>query len=137
MMDIKVEFRSIPIAHYLYIRSECGLGTKTVEAALLGQGNSLCSVVAVDQKKKKTIGMGRIIGDLGCYCQITDICVLPRYQGSGIENIIMQHLMDYIKLHVPETCYISYIADGKAYQIGEEFGFKSTQPDGIGMFLIR
>ena len=81
--------------------------------------------------------MGRIIGDSGCFCQVVDICVLNEYQGRGIGKMIMQEIKDFIDNELPETCYISLIADGDASYLYEKFGFKDTLPASKGMFLKR
>lgn len=49
------------------------------------------------------IGMGRIIGDGGCFFQIVDICVLPEHQGHGLGRRIMQALNDELERRAPAT----------------------------------
>lgn len=131
-------FEDIPLESYLRLREESGLGAKTEEAAKAGLKNSLCSVLVVDPEYGNAhIGMGRVIGDGGCHCQVTDICVLPEYQGKGLGKAIMEKLMEFIENKLPASCYISLIADGDASFLYEKFGFKDTMPESKGMYYKR
>jgi len=125
----------IPVEIYRSLRATCGLSAKTQLASEIGLRNAIHSVMI--KSGGAIIGMGRIIGDGGCFCQITDICVLPEYQGQGIGKMIMQNLADYIQNNLPESCYISLIADGDASYLYEQFGFKDTLPASKGMYLQR
>ncbi len=125
----------IPSDIYRFLRTTCGLSAKTQTASEIGLRNSIYSVMI--KNGEAIIGMGRIIGDGGCFCQITDICVLPAYQGQGIGKMIMKNLTDYIQHHLPESCYISLIADGNASYLYEQFGFKDTLPASKGMYFQR
>ena len=130
---MKVVEGTIPVDVYRKLRTESGLSGKTREAAEKGLKNSIYSVKIENQGE--CIGMGRIIGDGGCFCQIVDICVLPEFQGKGVGKMIMTHLTRFIKEELPESCYISLIADGGAFHLYEKFGFKDTLPGSKGMFL--
>lgn len=81
------------------------------------------------------IGMGRVVGDGGCFCQVVDICVLPEFQGKGIGKVIMERICNFIANELPKSCYVSLIADGNASLLYEKFGFKDTMPESKGMFL--
>ena len=48
-----------------------------------------------------TIGMGRIIGDGGCFFRVVDIAVLPEHQGKGLGKRIMKALTDHLSEQVP------------------------------------
>lgn len=122
----------IPADTYRYLRQACGLSAKTPEAAEKGLANSVFSVQV--RHEYTTIGMGRIIGDGGCFCQIVDICVLPGYQDRGIGKRIMACLMEFVENELPESCYVSLIADGNASFLYEQFGFRDTLPQSKGMF---
>ena len=87
------------------------------------------------QEGGEVIGMGRVIGDRGCFCQVVDICVIPERQGRGIGNLIMDKITQYIQTHLPKSCYVSLIADGDASYLYEKFGFKGTLPKSKGMFI--
>lgn len=136
-MTYTAEFKTIPLTTYLTLRKDSGLSAKTPEAAAIGLRNSVCEVLVSDPESGEPIGMGRIIGDGGCHCQVTDICVLPSYQGKGIGKMIMQKIMDFIQEELPVSCYISLIADGDASFLYEQFGFKDTMPASKGMAFLK
>ncbi len=120
------------VEEYRFLRKNCGLSEKSAEAAQTGLKNSLYSVKL--QKDGQTIGMGRMVGDGGAFCQIVDICVLPKFQGNGLGKKIMEKLMEYAKT-LPESCYISLIADGEAHRLYKKFGFEDVFPKSRGMGL--
>ena len=39
--------------------------------------------------KDERIGIGRVVGDGGCFFEITDMAVLPAHQGRGVGRLIM------------------------------------------------
>lgn len=131
----KIVEDQIPIDIYCKMRITCGLSHKTPAAAEIGLKNSLYSVMITEEDK--VIGMGRIIGDGGCFCQVVDICVIPEKQGKGIGKIIMSNIMQYVKTSLPDSCYTSLIADGDASFLYEKFGFADTLPASRGMYLIN
>jgi len=126
---------NIPVEVYRGLRDLSGLSPKSRVASELGLKNSLQAVmIKIDDE---IIGMGRLIGDGGCFCQVVDICVNPKVQGLGVGKAIMKNLMDFIEHHLPETCYVSLIADGDASYLYEKFGFRDTAPKSKGMYLVR
>lgn len=128
---------NVPISAEIYrhLRAGSGLFPKTAEAAEKGLAHSLFTVLVSDDQGN-AIGMGRVIGDGGCFCQVVDICVLPRYQGQGIGKKIMAEISRFIET-LPESCYISLLADGKADQLYSQFGFRDTLPHSRGMYLLK
>lgn len=76
---------------YISIRLAAGLSTKSVEAASIGLPNSIYSVVVY--LSNTVVGIGRVIGDGGCFFEITDMAVLPEHQGKGVGRKIMQTLV--------------------------------------------
>lgn len=136
MNKLTIIENTIPIVTYKKLRVSSGLSAKTTEAAEIGLANSLHSVM-ITNEDNEVIGMGRIIGDGGCFCQVVDICVLPEYQGQGIGKLIIENLMSYIKNKLPESCYISLIADGDADKLYAKYGFKDTMPKSKGMALKK
>lgn len=133
MTAYKIVEAQIPVGIYQNLRLSCGLSAKTDEACQIGLANSVYAVMV--ELEGETIGMGRIIGDGGCFCQVVDICVLPKYQGRGFGKIIMQNISNFINTKLPTSCYVSLIADGDASFLYEQFGFQDTLPKSKGMFL--
>ncbi len=133
MLAIHLSHDRIPTVTYQKMRITCGLSPKTAEAAETGLNNSLFSVMVLEGDR--VIGMGRVVGDGGCFCQVVDICVIPEKQGQGIGTLIMESIMDFIRTKLPPSCYTSLIADGEASFLYEKFGFKDTLPASKGMFF--
>ena len=123
----------IPVDIYQKMRVACGLSAKSHEASRIGLANSLYSLML--KEGDKVIGMGRVVGDGGCFCQVVDICVVPENQGKGLGKMIMGRISDFIRNDLPETCYTSLIADGNAAHLYEKFGFRDTMPESKGMYV--
>lgn len=135
-MEYQARYQSITPATYIQLRVQSGLSAKTEQAATMGLANSLCTVVLIEINTGTMIGMGRLIGDGGCHCQVADICVLPDYQGKGLSKLIMQKITEYIDQHIPDSCYINLIADGTAYKLYEKYHFKEVYPASRGMGYV-
>ncbi|WP_291578808.1 GNAT family N-acetyltransferase [Clostridium sp. UBA6640] len=131
--DIEIKHNAPSIEGYLNLRKVSGLGEKTVEAAEKGLKNSLYSVTIYNEGS--LIGMGRVIGDGGCFFQVVDIAVTPNFQGNGLGKIIMSEIMNYLDTSVPKGGYVSLIADDPANKLYEQFGFKYTYPQSYGMHI--
>ncbi|MFG2814853.1 GNAT family N-acetyltransferase [Streptomyces sp. NPDC048410] len=116
---------------YLRLRAESGLSAKTPEAARIGLPNSWHAVTVF--REGRPVGMGRVIGDGGCFFQIVDICVLPEHQGQGLGKRIMAELVEELERRAPQGTYASLIADGDARFLYEKFGFEPTAPASVGM----
>ena len=123
------------IATYQLLRVAAGMSAKSTEAAAKGLPNSLFAVQVLHGDE--VVGMGRIIGDGGCFFQVTDIAVLPAHQGKGLGKRIMGEIMQFIETEVPESAYVSLIADGQAQDLYAQFGFRHTAPASVGMALTR
>lgn len=117
---------------YVHLRVAAGLSPKSLQAAEKGLENSVFAVTL--RVSSKLIGMGRIIGDGGCFYQIVDIAVEPAYQGRGLGKVIMSELTAYLNDHAPEGAYVSLLADVPADQLYRQFGFDYTQPKSVGMY---
>lgn len=124
------------IETYRLLRVTCGMSPKSAEAAMLGLANTLFAVQVLSDDKPA--GMGRVIGDGGCFYQVVDIAVLPTHQGKGLGKAIMQAIVDWLDENVPPSGYVSLIADGNAHHLYAGFGFVPTAPRSIGMsYLTR
>ncbi len=123
------------VSTYQHLRTGSGLSAKTDDAAARGLPNSLFAVQVVHDDE--VVGMGRIIGDGGCFFQVTDIAVLRAHQGRGLGKLIMRAISAYIADNVPASGYVSLIADGQAQDLYAQFGFKPTAPASVGMALYR
>jgi GNAT superfamily N-acetyltransferase len=128
--------REVPsVKTYRMLRIGSGLSAKTIEAAERGLPRSLFGVQVLSGDTP--IGMGRIVGDGGCFFQVVDIAVLKEHQGKGAGKMIMEEIMRYIEANVPESGYVSLIADGEAHKLYARFGFVLTAPASVGMVFKR
>ncbi|MCK7615609.1 GNAT family N-acetyltransferase [Roseibium sediminicola] len=117
---------------FLMLRKSAGLSGYEREAADLGLKNSLFGVMLFDGGTP--VGMGRLVGDGGLAVQVTDIAVLPAYQGRGLGKTIMAALKQFIEAELPASVYVSLIADLPADRLYAQFGFRETAPASIGMW---
>ena len=124
------------IQTYQALRLGSGLSGKTDEAAVRGLPNTLFAVQILDAESQP-VGMGRVIGDGGCFFQVVDIAVLKAHQGKGLGKRIMSEIRKYIDANVPPSGYVSLIADGQAQDLYAQFGFVQTAPSSVGMAYRR
>ena len=135
MPDYTIVSAPPPVEAYCRLRSRTGLSPKTPEAARIALPNTWYGIHVVHECE--IVGMGRIIGDGGCFFQVVDIVVMPEHQGKGLGKQIMGSLMEYFEMNAPESAFISLIADGKAKELYKHFGFEPTAPASIGMGRIK
>ncbi|MEU2758983.1 MULTISPECIES: GNAT family N-acetyltransferase [unclassified Streptomyces] len=120
-----------PVETYRRLRVTSGLSAMSTAAAEAGLPNTWHGVTVLCGDEP--VGMGRIIGDGGCFLQIVDICVTPEHQGRGLGRRIMAELTGELERRAPAGAYVSLIADGDARFLYEKFGFRPTAPASIGM----
>ena len=130
-MDIDVSYEIPNAQEYNNLRIISGLSPKDEVASEVGLKNSIFIVTLRDSEK--LIGMGRIIGDKGCFYHIVDIAVAPSYQGNGLGKRIMSEIDTYLKNNIPKNSYVSLIADIPADELYKKFGFEYSAPKSIGM----
>jgi len=135
MPDIRYTVvRAAPsVEDYRSLRAAAGLSERTEEAR--GEVCSEPCFAAQVFAGGTPVGTGRVVGDGGCFYQIVDIAVLSRHQGKGLGKRIMLEIMEFIEAGVPESAYISLIADGKAQGLCKQFGIQETAPLSVGMAL--
>ncbi|WP_338075631.1 GNAT family N-acetyltransferase [Chengkuizengella sediminis] len=131
--NIYLKYTGSPdIEDYQNLRKITGLSEKSERGAKLGLKNTTHAISFYYDND--LIGMGRIIGDKGCFYQIVDIAVDPNYQGQGFGKLIMNELTTYLDEHAPDGAYVSLIADEPADKLYEKYGFKYTYPASHGMY---
>lgn len=128
-------FETPSVKTYQALRVGAGLSGKSDEAAARGLPNTLFAVLIIQESQP--VGMGRVIGDGGCFYQVVDIAVLKEHQGRGLGKRIMAEILNYIEAHVPPSGYVSLIADGQAQDLYAQFGFVHTAPRSVGMAYRR
>ena len=137
MGDYTVIHATPSTENYISLRASTGLTSKTLQAATIGLANTLFAVqIAQSSSPDTLVGMGRMIGDGGCFFQIVDIAVLPAHQGKGLGKMIMKELKDWMNTNVPESGTVLLFADGRANELYKQFGFVETSgltPPSVGM----
>ncbi|TCS34783.1 GNAT family N-acetyltransferase [Reinekea marinisedimentorum] len=132
MYQLKAEIPSVE--EYIEIRLAAGLSRKSEEAAAIALPNSIYGVTVYSGNEK--VGIARIIGDGGCFFEVTDMAVLPEHQNKGVGRIIMEHLVAWLKANAPKTAYVSLIADHGTPEFYAKFGFKKAEmPKSSGMSM--
>ncbi|GMK37797.1 N-acetyltransferase [Paenibacillus sp. CCS19] len=131
--QVKVLQEAPDAEEYNALRIAAGLSPKDLAGARVGLANSVYSTI-LRREDGQLIGMGRIIGDGGCFYHIVDIAVHPTCQGRGYGKLIMKALMDYLDANAHPGSNASLIADVPADQLYRKFGFDYTAPKSVGMF---
>lgn len=123
--------RTPTVPEYLHLRAIAGLSPFSEAAASKGLPGTIFAVVVLHEGT--AVGMGRLIGDGGCFFQVVDIAVDPQHQGRGLGKKIMAALMHHVTHELPQSAYVSLIADVPANKLYEQFGFGETAPRSLGM----
>jgi GNAT superfamily N-acetyltransferase len=123
------------VQDYIAIRVAAGLSRKSEEAACRGLPNTLFAVVAYHDNATP-VGLGWVIGDGGCFYEITDIAVLPAHQKRGLGDLIMRALLAWLRENAPPTAYVSLMADHGTPHFYRRYGFNFAEmPKASGMYL--
>ncbi|ODN42495.1 GNAT family N-acetyltransferase [Piscirickettsia litoralis] len=134
-MDEYELYQTVPhVGEYRELRRVADLSEKSLEAAEIGLKNSLYGV-SIRDYQGLLIAMGRLIGDGGCFIQVTDIAVRPEHQGHGLGRRVMEALMAYIDQSIPKTAFIGLFADVPELYI--KFGFQKAKESVPGMYYYN
>jgi GNAT superfamily N-acetyltransferase len=132
--DIELVERFPGVEDYRRLRVEAGLSAKTAEAATRGLANTLYGVSLL--RDGEIVGMGRIIGDNGTVFTVVDIAIVPALQGRGLGRRILVALDAWLQANVPESAYVTLVADGDAKYLYAKFGFAESAPFAVNMEYI-
>lgn len=116
---------------YCRLRADAGMAPRSVAAARQGLPNTLYGVSLL--LDGRLVGMGRIIGDGGCFFIVVDIAVTPSLQGQGLGKRIMAALDGWLRANAPPSAVVSLAADGDARHLYARFGFVETAPFSVNM----
>ena len=121
---------------YRRLRAITGLSPKSEDAAGSGLRGTLFGVSLLDGER--VIGMGRIVGDGGCFFLVVDIAVDPAYQRRGLGKRILAALDAWLRANAPPTAHVALFADGDAKYLYAQYGFVETGPVSVGMaYTVR
>ena len=129
-------FDEVPSAgEYRRLREVAGLSPKSEAAAAAGLPSSWAAVL-VRTADGTAVGMGRVIGDGGCFFQLVDIAVSPEHQGRGLGGAILARLLERLRADGPAGAYVSLFADPPGRELYHRHGFRETAPDQVGMAIV-
>lgn len=124
------------IDDYRRLRVATGLSPRSAEAAARGLPNTLFGVSVL--YGEQVIGMGRVIGDGGCFFTVVDIAVEPAHQKRGLGKRVMAALDAWLRANAPASSNVSLFADGEARRLYAQYGFVETGPVSVGMdYIVR
>ena len=133
-MNIRINEEPPTAEEYCLLRAKCGLGARTVEAAIIALPRSLFSIT-LRNPKNELIGMGRIVGDLGSHVQIVDIAVEPDYQKLGLSRLIMDRLMNFVAVEVPTCADVNLFSNVDA--LYQKYGFENAVSNGMSLNRMK
>jgi len=128
---IELAERFPDVADYCRLRALTGLSVKSAEAARRGLARTSYGVSLLQDGA--VVGMGRIVGDDGCFYFVVDIAVVPELQGRGLGKRIMDALDAWLRANAPVTAHVSLFADGDAKHLYAKYGFAQSDKS-VGMF---
>lgn len=134
MDAIELVERFPDVDDYRRLRDLAGMSPRTREAARQGLPNTLYGVSLL--RDGEVIGMGRIIGDGGCFYTVVDIAVAPAYQGRGQGRRIMDALDAWLRRNVQPSAFVTLVADGDAKHLYAKYGFAESAPAAVNMEYV-
>lgn len=118
---------------YCRMRAVTGLSPKTAEAAERGLANTVYGVSIM--QAGQLVGMGRLVGDGGCFFFVVDVAVEPAHQRRGLGKRIMGALDAWLRANAPESAHVALFADGDARHLYAKYGFAENHVS-IGMDYV-
>ena len=124
------------VDEYRRLRSGAGLAERSAESAAAGLAGTWAGVVIRD-RSGAAVGMGRVIGDGGCFFQVVDMAVMPEHQRRGLGDAILARLLERLRAAAPSDAWVSLFADPPGRRLYARHGFAPTEPDQVGMWLTE
>ena len=130
---------NIEVLDYVQIRESVGwnkIPDLLVQKAI---NNSMFNVSIFDNNK--CIGVGRIVGDNALKGMLTDIMVLPEYQGKGIGKTIVTTLINQLNNMVEDgECFqleASPTSNNREFYIKCGMKYKPENQDGVYLWIRK
>ena len=134
MSEIVLVERFPGVDDYLRVRAAAGMHAKSREAAERALPNTLYGVHLA--RDGEVVGMGRVIGDNGCFFTVVDIAIVPELQGQGLGKRVIAALDAWLIANVPPSAYVTLVADGDAKYLYSKFGFVESAPVAVNMEYV-
>jgi len=136
-MKIKYGNR-ISVDEFNFLRKTVGWGEIERNLAKKTIENALFIITAVIDEK--VIGLTRVSGDGGYTIIITDVIVLPEYQGKGIGKALMTEAMKYIKeqfLKKGQGVSVNLMSAKGRESFYKKFGFEERPNEKVGAGMAQ
>lgn len=130
-MELKYD-NEISVKDYNKLRDEVKWGAIPDEQAAIGLSNSAYVVACKDGEK--SIAAARVMWDGGYAAYICDVMVSPEYQRMGIGSVMINKIMDYLKIQLKSgwKIMITLVASQGKEAFYEKFGFEKRPNDYLG-----
>lgn len=122
------------VEDYCSLRILAGMSPRTPQAAARGLPNTLYGVSLL--REGQVVGMGRIIGDGGCFYSVVDIAVTPDLQGRGLGRRILDALDAWLRANAEPSAFATLVADGDARHLYAKYGFAESAPHAVNMEYV-
>ena len=120
--SILLEEKTPTPAEHFHLRKEAGLTPppqpENKEAL---ERSWYCVTLRDASQDNEAVGMGRLVGD-GMFLFVTDMAVLPAYQGRGLGSKILQALLAHVDQHAPRA-RLALEGDPPGVRLYERHGF--------------
>jgi GNAT superfamily N-acetyltransferase len=128
----------ISVEDFNFLRKSVGWNEIENSLALKTVKNALFIITAIIDKK--IVGLTRVSGDGGYTILITDVIVIPEYQGKGIGKKLMEKAMDYIRndfLQKGQTVFINLMAAKGRELFYKKYGFEERPNERVGAGMTQ
>ena len=134
-MDKIILDENISVDEFLDVIESVGFKTYSKEQVEIALKNTMYMVKATVDGN--LVGIGRVVGDFGIVCCLSDICVKPEFQGRGIGLKIVNKLKQMIEngVKVGEKMQIELIPTAGNEEFYKKAGFKYKPEVITGMYL--
>ncbi|MGH8080246.1 MAG: GNAT family N-acetyltransferase [Lysobacter sp.] len=134
LSEVRMIERFASAEDYCRLRIEAGMSPRTLQAAARGLPGTLFGVSLL--LHGETIGMGRIIGDGGCFYTVVDVAVAPQWQGRGLGKRIFDRLDAWLRANAEPSAFVTLVADGDAKHLYAKYGFVESAPYAVNMEYV-
>ena len=135
-MNDVIYINTLSVTDYNMLREAAGWGSIKANRAQTGLDNS-AFLISAKHTDGRCIGMARVVSDGGYVVYISDVVVLPEFQGRGIGTKMMQLVMEYINSTVEDdfTVMVILVSAKGRESFYNQFGFitRPSEKYGAGM----
>jgi GNAT superfamily N-acetyltransferase len=132
-VDVEIKNLKPTPEEFAELRAQVGWGNTDLKMAAVGLEQSLFHVTA--RMGSKLVGMGRVVGDGAMFFYVQDVVVVPKYQGKGIGNLLMEQIENYLSKSASEGSTIGLLSAQGKEPFYSRYGYsqRTGAPLGYGM----